>query len=67
VRFHTIEAFFHHLYRSLEYLAKDSKLIQQHIYQSGRDLFNQKLDEVFYDVTTFYFVAQVEQKKALRQ
>lgn len=57
----------HHLYRSLEYLAKDSKLIQQQIYQSGRDLFNQRLDVVFYDVTTFYFDSQVEQKDALRQ
>jgi hypothetical protein len=25
------------------------------VYQKGRDLFNQKLDMVFYDLTTFYF------------
>jgi len=30
------------------------------IYQKGRDLFNQKLDVVFYDVTTFYFESDKE-------
>ena len=56
-----------HLYRSLDYLADHSKLIQQAIYQTGRDLFNQQLDVVFYDVTTFYFESEVEQQGALRQ
>ncbi|MFY0655114.1 MAG: IS1634 family transposase [Cyclobacteriaceae bacterium] len=56
-----------HLYRSLDYLADHSDLIQQAIYQTGRDLFNQKLDVVFYDVTTFYFESEIEQEGALRQ
>ena len=56
-----------HLYRSLDYLADHSELIQQTIFQTGRDLFNQKLDVVFYDVTTFYFESEKEQEGALRQ
>jgi hypothetical protein len=56
-----------HLYRSLDRLAANAQLIQQQIYQTGRDLFNQTLDVVFYDVTTFYFESEVEQEGALRQ
>lgn len=56
-----------HLYRCLDYLADYSKLIQQSIYQTGRDLFNQRLDVVFYDVTTFYFDSELEEEEALRQ
>ncbi|MCP9768818.1 hypothetical protein EGI22_12905, partial [Lacihabitans sp. LS3-19] len=44
----------HHLYRALDKLAQNNELIQQQIFQTGRDLFNQSLDVVFYDVTTFY-------------
>lgn len=57
----------HHLYRSLDYLAKYQQQVQQCIYQSGRDLFNNTLDVVFYDVTTFYFDSEVEQEGTLRQ
>lgn len=56
-----------HLYRSLDYLDEHSELIQQAIYQTGRNLFNQQLDVVFYDVTTFYFESEREQQDALRQ
>ena len=56
-----------HLYRALDKLAKHQELIQEHIFQVGRDLFNQKLDVVFYDVTTFYFSSEVEVEGALRQ
>ncbi|MEQ9285646.1 MAG: IS1634 family transposase [Cyclobacteriaceae bacterium] len=56
-----------HLYRSLDYLADYSELIQQTIFQTGRDLFNQQLDVVFYDVITFYFESEVEQEGTLRQ
>jgi len=44
-----------HLYRSLDYLADHSRLIENQIFQTSRNLFNQNLDVVFYDVTTFYF------------
>lgn len=57
----------HHFYRSLEYLASNKELIQQHIFQSSRNLFNQKLDVVFYDVTTFYFDSEIQTEGALRQ
>lgn len=57
----------HHLYRSLDYLSAHNALIQQQIFQTGRDLFNQQLDVVFYDVSTFYFESSVEQEGKLRQ
>lgn len=57
----------HHLYRSLDRLADLKEQIQDRIYRTGRDLFNQKLDVVFYDVTTFYFESEQETDGALRQ
>ncbi len=57
----------HHLYRALDKLAASNVLIQQQIFQTGRDLFNQTLDIVFYDVTTFYFESEVEKEGELRQ
>ena len=57
----------HHLYRALDKLAANNRLIQQQIFSTGRDLFNQKLDVVFYDVTTFYFESEVEKEGELRQ
>lgn len=56
-----------HLYRSLDKLAQYNELIQGHIFQTGRNLFNQQLDVVFYDVTTFYFSSDVEIESAYRQ
>lgn len=57
----------HHLYRTLDYLAQYNQLIQNNIYQPSRDLFNEQLDVVFYDVTTFYFESDKEQEGKLRQ
>lgn len=57
----------HHLYRALDKLAANNLIIQQQIFITGRDLFNQKLDVVFYDVTTFYFESEVEKEGELRQ
>ena len=56
-----------HLYRSLDYLAENNQHIQRAIFQTGRDIFNQALDVVFYDVTTFYFESDVEKENELRQ
>ena len=56
-----------HLYRALDKLAQNNELIQQQIFQTGRNLFNQSLDVVFYDVTTFYFASEVEKEGELRQ
>ncbi len=57
----------HHLYRSLDYLSDHKELVQESIYQTGRNLFNQQLDVVYYDVTTFYFDSEKEEEGALRQ
>ena len=57
----------HHIYRCLDQLADHHKLIQQKIYQTGRDSFNQKLDVVFYDVTTFYFDSDKEREDHIAQ
>lgn len=57
----------HHLYRALDRLAANERLIQERIFQTGRDMFSQRLDVVFYDVTTLYFESEVEQEGALRQ
>jgi len=57
----------HHIYRTLDYLAANNDIIQTHIYNKNRDLFNYELDVVFYDVTTFYFDSEVQQDGALRQ
>jgi transposase len=45
----------HQIYRSLDQLYDNQEQIKTIIYSKGRNLFNQKLDLVFYDVTTFYF------------
>jgi len=57
----------HHLYRALDKLADNNQIIQKQIFQTGRDLFNQQLDVVFYDVTTLYFESEVEHEGHLRQ
>jgi hypothetical protein len=56
-----------HIYRTLDYLAAHNNIIQTHIYNRNRNLFNYELDVVFYDVTTFYFDSEVQQEGALRQ
>jgi transposase len=50
----------HQIYRTLDHLHDDQEYIKQIIYNKGRNLFNQKLDIVFYDVTTFYFDSDKE-------
>jgi transposase len=44
-----------HLYRSLDILSDGKELIESHLFHMNRDLFNMKIDVVFYDVTTFHF------------
>lgn len=50
----------HQIYRTLDQLHDHQDDIKHIIYKKGRDLFNQKLDIVFYDVTTFYFESSKE-------
>jgi len=49
-----------HIYRTLDHLHENQEKIKTLIYNKGRNLFNQKLDVVFYDVTTFYFDSAIE-------
>lgn len=44
-----------HLYRCLDFLSAHKEEIETHIFNVNRNLFNMKVDVVFYDVTTFYF------------
>jgi len=44
-----------HLYRSLDVLCKNKEAIEKHVFDMNRDLFDMKVDVVFYDVTTFHF------------
>ena len=47
-----------HLYRSLDILAKNKEKVEEYIFNKSKNLFNQRLDIVFYDVTTYYFESQ---------
>lgn len=57
----------HQLYRTLDKLSDYSDAIQQQIYRTGRNLFNQQLDVVFYDVTTLYFESEKEHEGGIAQ
>lgn len=48
----------HHLYRSLDYLGQFKDSIEEMLFEKNIDLFNMKVDVVFYDVTTLYFESQ---------
>ena len=56
-----------HLYRALDKLADYNEVVQRRIFQTGRGLFDQQLDVVFYDVTTLYFDSELEQEGHLPQ
>lgn len=45
----------HNMYRSLDILSDNKEKIEEELFYRKKDLFNLKLDVVFYDVTTFYF------------
>lgn len=50
----------HHLYRTLDILSKNKERIEEGIFFSNRDLFNNSCDVVFYDTTTLYYESQRE-------
>lgn len=54
-----------HLYRSLDLLAEEKETIEMLLFESQKNLFNLKVDVIFYDVTTYYFesVKEDELKK----
>ncbi len=45
----------HQIYRSLDFLAEKKEALEWHTFHQHRHLFNNKVDVVFYDVTTFHF------------
>jgi transposase len=45
----------HHIYRSLDLLAKLKPNLEKHLFNINTKLFNMKVDIVFYDATTIYF------------
>ncbi len=49
-----------HLYRALDVIAERKKDIEEYLFNSRYNLFNSKIDVVFYDVTTIYFESQRE-------
>jgi transposase len=49
------EAELQHLYRSLDLLSDHKEMLEKEIFDKNRNIFNMKIDVVFYDVTTFYF------------
>ena len=56
-----------HLYRTLDILSDGQEHIKEHMFETQQNLFTQKLDVVFYDVTTLYFDSQKEEEGNLRQ
>jgi len=49
----------HHLYRTLDVLPEQKEILEQHLFQMNQGLFNQKVDVVFFDATTFSFASTV--------
>lgn len=48
-----------HIYRSLDLLCEGKQYLEESLFDRRRDLFNYKVDVVFYDVTTFHFESVV--------
>jgi hypothetical protein len=55
-----------HLYRSLDILAEYKETLEQDLFAKNRNLFNMKVDVVFFDVATFSFES-VRAHMALRK
>jgi hypothetical protein len=50
----------HHLYRALDLLSEHKAKIEDSLFDARRDIFNNSVDVVFFDTTTFYFDSQRE-------
>ncbi len=59
------EVHLNHLYRSLDVLSENKETIEIELFNRSRDLFNSKVDVVFYDCTTFYF--ETERRDGFRE
>jgi transposase len=49
----------HHLYKSIDILAKNKNILQKELYKTTLSLFKPEIKLVFYDLTTFYFESQI--------
>ena len=49
------EVSLNHIYRSLDILAEGKEHLEDALFERHKDLFNSRVDVVFYDVTTFHF------------
>lgn len=47
-----------HLYRSLDILAENKKILQKHLFEKTISLFKPEIKLAFYDLTTIYFESQ---------
>lgn len=45
----------HEIYRTLDFLSENKESIETLLFETSKDVFNQEIDFVFYDVTTFHF------------
>jgi len=49
-----------HMYRGLEYLCRESDLIQAQLYKSSLDVIKRKKGVLYYDCTNYYFEIEME-------
>jgi len=49
-----------HMYRGLEYLCKESDLIQARLYKNSLDVIKRKKGVLYYDCTNYYFEIEME-------
>jgi transposase len=57
----------HHIYRSLDILAKNKEKIESFLYRYQKDLFSLTVDVVLYDLTTLRFESTTHDEGSLRQ
>ena len=55
-----------HLYRALDFVAEHKEEIEKSLFQKVRNLFNLKLDVVFFDTTSIYFEGEGPENLATR-
>jgi len=55
----------HDIYRSLDVLAENSELIQEHVYKQSLHLVNRNTRLLYYDCTNYYF--EIEQESGMKK
>jgi transposase len=57
----------HHLYRSLDVLKDNKDLLQKELYTKQQELFKEKVELVFYDLTTIYIESDKNENSNLKR